>query len=319
MAPPIAFLLRPLVLLGVVLLIGAGGLIHYLHWENRISFWFKEQGATADERDASIWLPGYRAVLQGKPLVGLEEDETSGLTFNPVTGTLFTVTGKHPLLVELSVQGDVLRRIELVGFADPEGVEVMGDGRISIVDERSRQLTIFELAEDDTRIDARELPRFDLGFAEAGNKGFEGIGWDERHQRLILARERSPMGLFSVPFPEVGGAAGVMTPLPSAHLFIRDMSSLTVDPRTGHTLVLSDESRMLLELDEQGEPVSFISLIGGLNGLEQAIKQAEGVTMDSAGNIYVVGEPNLFYVFHKDAQAPLSVPLAKVSAPLEAR
>ena len=58
---------------------------------------------------------------------------------------------------------------------------------------------------------------------------------------------------------------------------------------------------MLLELDRSGHPISFLSLTGGLNGLEQGIKQAEGVTMDEEGNIYIVAEPNLFYMFSKPA------------------
>ena len=87
------------------------------------------------DRLASVWLPGYRAVIQAKALNGLEEDETSGLTYNPATGTLFTVTGKNPLLVELSREGEVLRRIQLKGFSDPEAVEMMDNGRMAIVDE----------------------------------------------------------------------------------------------------------------------------------------------------------------------------------------
>ena len=80
---------------------------------------------------------------------------------------------------------------------------------------------------------------------------------------------------------------------------MRDFSSLAIDQRTGHLLVLSDESRMLLELDPQGNPVSFISLAMVFNGLTRSIKQAEGVAMDAQGTIYIVSEPNLFYVFKK--------------------
>ncbi|PAU55113.1 SdiA-regulated domain-containing protein [Pseudomonas indica] len=295
---------RPLWLLLAGVLVVSATLVNYLHWDDRLYYWFKERHLTKGEREANIWLPGYYAALQGKPLAGLENDETSGLTFNPATRTLFTVTGKHPLLVELSLEGEVLRRIELRGFSNPEGVEALGDGRLAIIDERKRQLAAFWLSETDQSIDLRRLEAFDLGFAEAGNKGFEGIGWDARHQRLLLAKERSPLGLFSLPFPGEDGAPGKLEPLSPDDLFVRDLSSVTVDPRTGHILVLSDESRLLLELDGDGKPISFISLIGGFNGLDEGIQQAEGVTMDDDGNIYVVGEPNLFYVFRKDTREP---------------
>ncbi|UTW06152.1 SdiA-regulated domain-containing protein [Pseudomonas benzenivorans] len=289
---------RPGVLALLALVALAALSIDYLQWHKRAYFWFKEQGLSLVEQQASIWLPGYRAVLRGKPLAGLEGDETSGLTYHPGRDTLFTVTGKHPQLVELSLDGEVLRRIRLEGFADPEGVELVGDGRLAIIDERRRTLTSFHLADDARSIDARDYPAFDLGFADAGNKGFEGIAWDARRQRVLLAKERGPLGLFSLPFPGEEGAAGTLQAMPH-NLFVRDISSLTHDARTDHSLVLSDESSLLLELDERGEPVSFISLTSGRNGLLEGIEQAEGVTMDAAGNIYIVGEPNLLYVFKR--------------------
>nr|WP_322940578.1 SdiA-regulated domain-containing protein [Pseudomonas sp. s4] len=290
---------RPRYWLPALAAVTLGTLTLTQHWDDRAQLWLQERSTPLVERLASIWLPGYRAVIQAKALSGLEQDETSGLTYNPVTGTLFTVTGKNPLLVELSREGEVLRRIQLKGFSDPEAVEMMDNGRMAIVDERKRQLTTFTLHDGDLELDAADYPGFDLGFADAGNKGFEALAWDARSSSLMLGKERSPMGLFSLPFPGAYGAAGVMQPFGDGNLGMRDISSLTIDARTGHALVLSDESRMLLELDRSGHPVSFLSLTGGLNGLEQGIKQAEGVTMDEEGNIYIVAEPNLFYVFSK--------------------
>lgn len=292
-------LLRSRRLALLLLILVAVLLVGYQRWEQRAWFWFKEQGVSQTKQQASIWLPGYRVVVQGKPLAGLEQDETSGLAYNAATNTLYTVTGRRPQLVELSLDGEVLRRVALNGFADPEGVEVIGAGRLAIIDERRRTLTAFRLEDDALSLEAADYPAFDLGFAGSGNKGFEGIAWDPRRQRVLLGKERDPLGMFSLPFPGEDGAVGVMQPMLGAGLFVRDISSLSFDARTGHSLVLSDESRLLLELDEQGEPVSFISLIGGLNGLSASIQQAEGVTMDAAGNIYIVGEPNLLYVFSK--------------------
>jgi uncharacterized protein YjiK len=290
--------LRWLIVLFLLLLVIALLVMNYRHWDDRLSFWIQQQQVGVAEQQASIWLPGYKAVLQGKPLQGL--DEVSGLTYSPESDTLFTVTGKHPQLIELTLDGQVMRRIELLGFSNPEGVEMLADGRLAIIDERKRTLTTFKLGALTRSMEFADLASFDLGFADAGNKGFEGIAWDSRNERVLLGKERDPLGLFSLPFPGEDGATGALQPMSSGHLFLRDISSLTYDARTGHALVLSDESRLLLEVDEQGEPVSFISLAGGMNGLRQGIAQAEGVTMDAAGNIYIVSEPNLFYVLRKE-------------------
>lgn len=287
-----------LVLIAVVLV------VNYRHWDDRLSFWFKEQQVSAATQQQSVWLPGYRAVLQGKPLQGLGDEEVSGLTYSPESDTLFTVTGKNPQLIELTLDGQVMRRIDLHGFANPEGVEMLSGGRLAIVDERKRTLTTFKLHALTRSLEFADYPSFDLGFAGAGNKGFEGIAWDSRNERVLLGKERGPLGLFSLPFPGEDGAAGVLQPMSSGHLFLRDISSLTYDARTGHSLVLSDESRLLLEVDGQGEPVSFISLSRGMNGLHGGIEQAEGVTMDVRGNIYIVSEPNLFYVLRKEPASP---------------
>ncbi len=86
-------------------------------------------------------------------------------------------------------------------------------------------------------------------------------------------------------------------------LFVRDLSSLQFDEGTGHLLALSDESRLVVELDTDGEPVSTLSLLRGMHGLKRSVPQAEGVAMDDRGVLYLVSEPNLFYVFSKDEPA----------------
>lgn len=269
-----------------------------LHWNDQLGLYWQEQSVDAEQRAASVWLPDYELVLE-TTLVGLEEDQTSGLTWNPATGTLFTVTGRNPQLIEFSPGGVVLRRIQLTGFSDPEAVEALDDGRMGIVDERRRLVAVFRLPPGVESLDLAQMSSYDLGFEESGNKGFEGLAWNPRTRRLLLAKERDPQGLFELSIPDDGGLAGALEALPEQPLLVRDISSVTIDPRTGHTLMLSDESRLLVELDLQGRPRSFISLLGGLNGIVDGIDQAEGVAMDERGNIYVVGEPNRFYVFSR--------------------
>lgn len=287
-------------LLGAALILG-GGVLRYLHLDDRAQLWLSERNLSKGEQADSIWLPGYRAVLQGKPLAGLENDEASDLAYNPVTRTLFTVTGKTPMLVEISREGEVLRRIPLNGFANLEGVAVLENGNVAVTDERRRTLSIFTLDPLTRELDVHDADEFDLGFADSGNKGFEGIAWDPAQGRLLLGKEREPTAMFSLASDGSRSLAGELQPLPSYGLGMRNLSALSVDPRTGHVLALSAQSNLLLELDEAGEPVSFISLLGGFNGLESRIPRAEGVAMDEAGDIYMVSEPNLFYVFRRSA------------------
>lgn len=276
--------------------------VDYLHWDDHARLWLKERDTSASARAASIWLPGYSASVQGKPLAGLEDDETSDLAYSPLTGTLFTVTGKLPMLVELSRTGEVLRRIVLKGFSNPEGVAVLENGNIAVADERRRNLSIFSLTPETLELDMADGQPFDLGFPDAGNKGFEGVAWDPAQQRLLLGKERSP-SMFSLGSDGQRLLQTELQPLPSYGLGMRNLSALSIDPRTGHILALSAQSHLLLELDAQGEPVSFISLIGGQSGLESRIPRAEGVAMDEDGTIYMVSEPNLFYVFNRDQPA----------------
>src|SRR3546814_16332915 len=91
---------------------------------------------------------------------GQEDEETSGLTWNPLTGTLFTVTGEQ--LVEFTPSGVVLRRVALTGFADPEAVEALGDGRLAIVDERRRLVAVFRLEPGVESLDLDDLASYDL-------------------------------------------------------------------------------------------------------------------------------------------------------------
>lgn len=297
--------LRPrwLLLALLLLLIVLAVLTVRFHWDDRARLWLREQDTSAQERAESVWLPSYRAVIQAKQLTGgLEGQEASDLAYNPVTRTLFTVTGKKPLLAELSLTGDVLRVIPLLGMSNPEGVAVLENGNIAVTDERKNSLTIFHVDPQTRELSTEKLASFDLGPRGKKNKGIEGIAWDPRQHRLVLGQERDPLALFSLPSDGGPSVSGALQPLAS-DLLMTNVSALSIDPRTGHTLVLSAESHLLLELNEKGQPVSFISLLGGLNGLHGKIPRAEGVAIDEQGTIYMVSEPDLFYVFKREAES----------------
>ncbi|WP_349746314.1 SdiA-regulated domain-containing protein [Pseudomonas frederiksbergensis] len=278
--------------------IAAYGLAFAMHWDDRGVLWVKERFESPAERKESVWLPDYRAVIDAKLLPGMEKDEASDVSYDPQTKTLFSVMGKNPFLVELTLQGDVLRKMPLVGWSNPEGVTVMGNGLLAITDEREHMLSIVKVDADTRELNIANFPKYDLGPSKNQNKGFEAVVWDARRQQLLLGEERPP-ALFSWKSDGSQILKGDKQKLSSAALDVRNLSALAIDPRTGHTLVLSADSHLLLELDEKGEQVSFMTLLGGFNGLKKTIPRAEGVTMDEAGTLYMVSEPNLFYRFEK--------------------
>ncbi|WP_434709132.1 SdiA-regulated domain-containing protein [Pseudomonas sp. R1-1] len=279
-------------------LAAAYALAFAMHWDDRGALWVLERFESKAEQKESIWLPDYHVVIDAKPLPGMEKDEASDLSYNPQSKTLFSVMGKNPFLVELSLQGEVLRKMPLVGWSNPEGLTVMENGLMAIVDERQHTLSIVKVDANTRELNIADFPRYDLGPSKDQNKAFEAITWDARNQQLLLGEERPP-ALFTWKSDGSQTLKGDKQKLTSDELDIRNLSALEIDPRTGHTLLLSADSHLLLELDEKGGQVSFMTLLGGFNGLKDTIPRAEGVTMDEAGTLYIVSEPNLFYRFEK--------------------
>src|SRR5690606_6727902 len=121
-------------------------------------------------RDQATWLPDYRANLQARPIEGLSSDD-SAPTFDPDRRSLFTVTNTNPEIVELSLDGGVLRRVPLVGFGDPEAIEYISRDLYVITDERRQRLFRVHLDEGTAFVDAAESEQLSLGIGLNGNKG----------------------------------------------------------------------------------------------------------------------------------------------------
>lgn len=293
--------LQPLYLILCLMAVLLAAFVHnHRLWQRA---WFDWQSHWQVAAPESLGLGDYRVVLEAQPIEGL--DEVSALTYDPLRNSLFTVTNKNAELVELSLDGQVLRRIALVGFGDPEAVEFISANTYVISDERQHRLIKIQLDDETTVVEAAEAEQITLGVHLSGNKGFEGLAYDSKGQRLFVAKERDPMLIYEVQgFPHHDpeksyGVHVLNNPERDAGLFVRDLSSLQYDERSGHLLALSDESRLVVELDVDGRPLSTLALGKGRQGLDKSVPQAEGMAMDDAGNLYLVSEPNLFYVFKK--------------------
>jgi len=232
-----------------------------------------------------------RYVLQGPPVVlGPAVRNASGLAYNAVSGTLFVVMNQPARLLEVALDGTLLRQIELEGFEDTEGVVWLGGERFALIEERRRLLNLLVVPPGASRI----------AYVEAGNKGLEGVGWDAARAHFHLAKEKRPRQLYRLQLPaQEGGSVRIDSPwdVQRYGLGLKDLSDLYHCDRTGNLLLLSDESHAVVEVDEHGRERSRLWLKKGHAGLDHSIEQAEGLVLDGRGTLYICSEPNLLYIF----------------------
>ena len=243
--------------------------------------------------------------VEGLPIRGLSRN-ASGLTFNTDTGTLFTVINRPAQIAELTTDGRLLRVIGLDGAMDPEGItHVQGDTYV-ISDEHSHSMYWVRIGPDSTRVSVAGRSSLRLSIDSVHNSSFEGVSWDSRQGRLFVVKEKLPLRVLVV-----HGLDALQPPngfnidisewksSRAASLFMSDLSSLTLHEPTGHLLLLSDESALVVEYAADGRPVSMLPLWRGFHGLQRKVPQPEGLAVSPDGAIYVLSEPNLFYRFER--------------------
>lgn len=253
--------------------------------------------------EPALNLGRYRVDIEAVKIEGIDDD-LSALSYNPERNTLFGILNGVPLLVELSLEGELLRQVYIEGVNDMEGLTHVSGDRYVVAEERSQRLLLLEIPETAERVDASDAPSLRLGFDDVRNKGLEGLTWDHVARRLLVVKERDPMRVLAVEGFADADLEQPMNPIISDYqqsealeLPMRDLSSLVLDEQTGHLLLLSDESRMVLEYGVDGRAISVLGLWRGMAGLSASVPQAEGMTLDSQRRLYVVSEPNLFYRF----------------------
>ena len=276
-----------------------------LHLDERLFFSMTTRLDEGSAASRGLWLPDYRVRVDARPVATVEQN-LSGLTFDEHRKHLWAVINNPEELISLDADGRFLERYRLRGFSDVEGITYLGDNLLVLVEERRQTLVIVPVPERPGELRREDYASVTLNLGEAENAGFEGVGYDRAGDRLFVVKEHSPRKLY-----EIQGIKASMNGQMNLNIVDRsdwiasidmasDLSSVHYDERTGHLVLLSDEAKMLLELDGEGELVSFRSLWQGFAGLDSSIPQPEGLTLDARGNLYLVSEPNLFYSFERE-------------------
>ena len=256
----------------------------------------------AEPATPSLNLSGYRVGIEARPIVGIE-DNTSGLTYHPGSGTLFAAINRPPAVAELSTAGELLRLMPLDGVRDPEGITHVQDGLFVVGDERGNRLHWVRIDAASMRLSPVEGLSLGLSTSPMKNQGIEGVSWDHVGRRLFVSQEIWPRriwvisGLDPAAIRPKAPTVEEWRPAPGSSVPLADYSSVSLHEASGQLLVLSKLTGMVLAYAPDGSLAGTLPLWPGFRGLRQRVPQAEGVAVDSRGHLYLVSEPNLFYRF----------------------
>lgn len=249
------------------------------------------------DKPSALALSSYKAVIQQKLVAGVKSN-LSGLTYSAEDRMLFAVINNPPELVWLTTEGQLVGRMPLQGIHDPESIAWSGGNQFQIGSEKDG--AVYKTQVDIQRGAMQIISTVKLeGYDKAKNKGLEGTAWDAKNERLYAAKERKPIVIKEVEMSK----NGITRVLPSAiTASVSDVSGLEYYAPTDSLLVLSDESKMILEVSSEWRVRDRLFLTAEWSGLREDIPQPEGIAMDNENNLYIVSEPNLFYKFSRDIQ-----------------
>lgn len=270
----------------------------------------------------------------GTPSHNLLCQEASGVAYNWDTDTLFIVGDGGKSVTQVSKTGVLIDTMTLAlgsgpqgtDFYDPEGITYVGGGEFVFTEERDRKLNkiIYAAGTTLSRSGAKTVT---LG-TFVDNTGTEGLSYDPLTGGFICLKEISPMGIFltNVDFNAGTASNGSATTVNSIDLFSPSLTGMTDfadvfalsnlpemsgQPQEGNLLVLSQEDAKVVNIDRNGNIHSTLTIKSDPgNPLTAGAQQHEGITMDRAGNIYVVNENGGGDIDHPElwVYAPSSVP-----------
>lgn len=246
-------------------------------------------------------------------------DDLSGITYNPLTNTLFAVTNGGNLgsvfeaIYEISLNGNIINTFNLADaddllgtphFDDTEGIVHLYARTFAVVEEKRGRIAILDLPTTSADIyysdaDIIQLPGT---WSNAVNNGLEGISYNPLTNQLHVVKESNLKKYYTIDMPTV-------FPANNPTLTERDLTVMNIQEATGahymgltsafagtgvanNRLIVDEAGMKLVEVDVDYQIISEIPL---------PARKYEGVTMDNNGTIYLTQEPNKIHVYTRPA------------------
>lgn len=228
--------------------------------------------------------------------------EASAVTYARDRNSLFVVGDEGLGVIEYSLSGQFIGSMALNWAAtgssnnDSEGLTYLGNGQLVLVDERPQYAYSFTYTAGGTQA-LGSTPRVAItgNATSVGNVGTEGISVDPRDGSFFSVKQDNPLELRYGTLDFATGASTMSVQFSGAtSLFgvnsfsdvqtLAPVDSFVGQPAADNLLVLSLDSRRLLEINRQGQTLSSLDLT------PITAQNIEGVTVDERGTVYLVAE-----------------------------
>lgn len=197
----------------------------------------------------------------------LSVPEPSGLCFDNITNSLWTVSDSTGKIYNLKLNGELIREISLSGSLDLEGVCLNFSGNfLFVVNEQIRE--IIKVSLSGTTESRKQI------LEGNDNIGLEGICTNPANGHFFVVKEKSPGMLIEL-------SSGLNILNQKEITFADDFSGMTWDTNNNQLIIISHLS----------EKIFFYNIDYGVTkSFDINIVQAEGIAIDNNSIIYIVSD-----------------------------
>jgi uncharacterized protein YjiK len=221
--------------------------------------------------------------------------DLSGITYCSVSKTLFMISNAPPRIFETTLEGSLLRQINLDGFHDTEDIVFVEGRTFAVVEERRRAISIFQILPRTKTVYFGGCRHISVLPPDGANTGLEGLAWDPDTRYFLVSKESDPRAVYMVPYDSRGDARELSGLHNLPWVKLASYSGLYFDRDSRRVLILSRKSGKIRDYSLEGKEKGSLNLARHILG----IIRAEGLTVIPGGELYIASEPNRVDVFRR--------------------